>query len=98
MIVSRRGGYDGRKEFSMVVEYQIQMLVNGEWVRALYPTGQVWRAANNPTESETAEQGIGRLREHWAKQTFQPKSKVPTDFRVVYRMVSSWQPLDDIYE
>lgn len=77
----------------MVVEYQMQMLVDGEWKHARYPTGQGYRYHLNPPKISTVEADIPKLRAEWEKN-WNHNPKVPTDFRIVCRMVSDWQPIN----
>lgn len=77
----------------MTIEYQIQMLVDGEWKRACYPNGQGYSPYRNLAESAKAEEGIQKLREAW-RENWCKNPRVPSDFRVVCRAVTDWAPLD----
>lgn len=77
----------------MFAEYQIQMKVNGEWKHARYPDGRGWCSAQNPKDVETCKKGIEGMREAW-RDNWCKNPKVPTDFRIVVRIVSEWASLE----
>lgn len=76
----------------MFTEYYIQMKVNGEWKPALNMLLLPWRKGQPVREIEKAEQGMQALQGLWAENyRNHPQEKIPTDFRIVARVVSEWE-------
>jgi hypothetical protein len=75
----------------MTIEYTMQMKVAGEWKHARVPTGQPYR--RNTTDISIVKADIERYKVEWRKN-WNHNPEVPTDFRIVSRMVSDWQPVE----